>query len=505
MRSTFRETTRSPAAPALLLALCLTANPASSGTQPSAALQPETPAQSKKRHDLVAERRQKVVVICHRGAQEFAHENTLEAYRATLELGGDGNEIDIRATKDGVLVCFHDDMLDRLLEAYGIVNEFTWEQLQGFRFREPGPFGAHCRIPTLREVLLLHRRYGGLLHLDIKEPDLDRAIAALLDELDMWDHVAFCNDANAGTLRGHRKLNLLRYKAPGLFDGRLDMDPIAIATALKKPGDGLIVDDPRAAVVALGRRLGPVSKDPVAPLAKPLPKITRKVPEEAELLRALNDAADWNEVALTPQDQEQSGRRIRGRAFAAEMLLARQADSAARTALAQRVRQRSLHKHWMYHGFDGAMSLRSLILLRAPQAVDLARAVLLRDDPDLAKVHNPEYKTPVSWTDFRVQMVIFPALEKHPGAETEKLCRDYLAQSDEQAKKYGPPQFEAAAKTLLTIRAETAVALELLKHRRSDVRGRTILVCLNHGQERWARHALEQGAPHALAYLLPER
>ena len=68
----------------------------------------ETVERPRQRHQQVAERRQGVHVICHRGASEFAHENTLEAYRATFELGGDGNEIDVRSTKDGVLVCFHD-------------------------------------------------------------------------------------------------------------------------------------------------------------------------------------------------------------------------------------------------------------------------------------------------------------------------------------------------------------------------------------------------------------
>src|SRR5262249_10247148 len=128
----------------------------------------ETAAQAKQRHARVAERRKGVDVICHRGAHEFAHENTLEAYRTTFELGGDGNEIDIRAPRDGVLVCFHDDMLDQILEAYGDVSEVTWDELRRFKFRDPGPFGKHCRIPTLLEVLLLHRKYAGLLHLDIK-------------------------------------------------------------------------------------------------------------------------------------------------------------------------------------------------------------------------------------------------------------------------------------------------------------------------------------------------
>src|SRR5207248_4311820 len=108
----------------------------------------ETPAEAARRHERVAERRKGVDVICHRGASEHAHENTLEAFRATFDLGGDGNEFDIRRTKDGVLVVFHDDMLDRLLEAYGDVNDLTWAELQRVRFREPGKFGEQCRIPT---------------------------------------------------------------------------------------------------------------------------------------------------------------------------------------------------------------------------------------------------------------------------------------------------------------------------------------------------------------------
>ena len=324
----------------VLLTLCLATGLSLGTDTPSD--NAETPAQAAERHAQVAQRRRQTVIICHRGAHEFAHENTLEAYRATLELGGDGNEIDIRQTKDGVLVCFHDDMLDRLLEAYGAVNEMTWDTLQTFRFREPGPFGAYCRIPTLREVFLLHRRYSALLHLDIKEPGLDKAIAALLDNLDMWDHVAFCNDDNAGILRGHAKLKLLRYKAPGLFDGRFDVDAAALAAALKKPGDGLIVDDPRGAVVALGRRLRPVSKEPVPPPTKLPPKATRAVKSVTELVATLTNAADWNQIALTPADQAKSGERIRQRALAAELLLARKADSpAVRKALAERVRQRS--------------------------------------------------------------------------------------------------------------------------------------------------------------------
>jgi glycerophosphoryl diester phosphodiesterase len=458
----------------------------------------ETPAEAARRHEVVAGRRQGAVVICHRGASEHAHENTLEAFRATFELGGDGNEFDIRATRDGVLVVFHDDMLDRLLEAYGDVGDYTWDELQRFRFRDPGRFGEHCRIPTLVEVFDLHRRYGGLIHLDIKRPGLDRAIADLLTRMDLWDHVAFCND-NADVILHDPRLKLLRYKAPGLYADHADVFPDAAAAALKQPGDGVIVDDPRAAAVALGHKLGKLSRNPVAP--RPAPARTKAAPAaEADLIATLRDADDWDRVAETEAERAASGRRIRARAFAAEQLLAAGASSKeALAALEERVRKRSLHKDWMYHGFDGAMALRALILLRAPRAVETARFALWRDDPALEPVVDRRWKNPRSWTDFRVKMVIFPTLEKCPGAATEKLCRDYLALSDKGAREIGPPLFEEAGKALLAVSPRTETALELMKHRLQAVRGRAVLDCLAHAREPWARAALEKGAPECLA------
>jgi hypothetical protein len=461
----------------------------------------ETPAEAKKRHERVAERREHVHIICHRGSSEVAFENTLEAFRATFELGGDGNEFDIRRTKDGVLVVFHDDMLDRRLEAYGDVGDYTWAELRRFKFRETGKFGEQCRIPTLVEVFDLHRKYGGLMHLDIKRPGLEKAILDLIERMDMWDHVAHCNDENGESIVRHPKIKRLTYKG-SLYAGHGEVDPKAIAQMLKKPGDAVIVDDPRGVAVALGRKLGKLATEPVAAITVPAKADPPKLPSEEELLKALGDAADWDKVADTPEEQAASGARIRARAQAAEMLLARKASSpAVFAALEERVRKRSLHKDWMFHGFDGAMAVRTLILLHAPNACDVARFTLWRDDPALKPVIDPRWENPRSWTDFRVKMVVFPALEKHPGAATEKLCRDYLALTDDEAREIGPPQFEEAGKALLAVSPKTETALELMKHRRSDVRGRAILDCLAHASDAWAHAALERGAAHALAYI----
>ncbi len=494
-----KSTVSCPWALGLLLLGCWTWGSGLPAAADPPAIPPETAAEAKQRHERVAERRKGVEIICHRGASEHAHENTLEAFRATFELGGDGNEFDIRATRDGVLVVFHDDMLDRLLEAYGDVSDFSWEELQRFRFRSPGRFGEHCRIPTLVEVFDLHRNYGGLMHLDIKRPGLDEAIAELLTRMDLWDHVAYCGD-NADAIRRDPRLQLHRYKA-GLYLDRGEVFPDAVAAALKKPGDGVIVEDPRGVALALGRKLGKRSQEPVAPKQAPPRPASAERPGEAELIALLRDADDWDRVAATAAEQATSGQRIRARARAAEQLLAARASSKEACAtLEERVRKRSLHKDWMYHGFDGAMALRALLLLRAPNAVETARFALWRDDPALEPVIDPRWKNPRAWTDFRVKMVVWPALEQCPGPAAEQLCRDYLTLDDEGARKLGPPQFEQAGRALLAVSPRTETALELMKHRLQEVRGRAVLDCLAHAKEAWAQAALKQGAPHALAF-----
>src|SRR5678815_927111 len=52
-------------------------------------------------------------LIAHRGASGYAPEHTLAAYRLAMEQGADYVEQDLGVTKDGVLVCLHDDTLER--------------------------------------------------------------------------------------------------------------------------------------------------------------------------------------------------------------------------------------------------------------------------------------------------------------------------------------------------------------------------------------------------------
>ena len=52
-------------------------------------------------------------IICHRGASGYAPENTLESIRTAADLGAKWVELDVKLTRDGVPIIFHDDTLER--------------------------------------------------------------------------------------------------------------------------------------------------------------------------------------------------------------------------------------------------------------------------------------------------------------------------------------------------------------------------------------------------------
>ena len=65
--------------------------------------------------------------IAHRGAKREFPENTLPAFRRAFELGADAVELDVHATKDGVVVVHHDPTVGRNGVA---VRDLTWLELE---------------------------------------------------------------------------------------------------------------------------------------------------------------------------------------------------------------------------------------------------------------------------------------------------------------------------------------------------------------------------------------
>lgn len=93
------------------------------------------------------------LILCHRGAKDYAPENTLAAFKIALELGADGFELDTQLTSDGHIVVFHDPTVDRNTNGHGRLSRLPLSVVR--ELDVGGSFSEKFRgekIPTLDEV-----------------------------------------------------------------------------------------------------------------------------------------------------------------------------------------------------------------------------------------------------------------------------------------------------------------------------------------------------------------
>ena len=87
---------------------------------------------------IATEIREQFVNYAHRGASEYLPENTFLAFYMGIYMGANGIETDVRRAKDGVLVLFHDNTLDRVTGEIGAVEDYTFAELQQFHVTKNG-------------------------------------------------------------------------------------------------------------------------------------------------------------------------------------------------------------------------------------------------------------------------------------------------------------------------------------------------------------------------------
>ena len=97
---------------------------------------------------------QYVVVVAHRGDWRNYPENSLPAIESVIKMGVDMMELDLKKTKDGVLVLMHDHTLDRTTTGSGKVSDYTYEEILQFDLkRGHGIAIPGLKVPTLRQAL----------------------------------------------------------------------------------------------------------------------------------------------------------------------------------------------------------------------------------------------------------------------------------------------------------------------------------------------------------------
>jgi glycerophosphoryl diester phosphodiesterase len=215
-------------------------------------------------------------VFAHRGFADGVPGNTLAAFRAALDAGATHLESDVRATRDGIPVLFHDEHLPAdVLPEVAPDDAASFSPLDGVALRtltlaevRRVDLGGGHRIPTLAEALDAFP--DAFWNLDLKAPDAVVATAKQVWRAGAADRVLLTSFSEASRVRAVRLL-------PGIATSASSVGTAAILLAALTR---------RPTLVRAVRRLlpGTVLALQIPERAGPLPLVT------TPLLATLHDA-----------------------------------------------------------------------------------------------------------------------------------------------------------------------------------------------------------------------
>ena len=125
------------------------------------------------------------LAFAHRGGAYHPEieglENTVAAFRHAVALGYGYLETDVHVTSDGVLMAFHDTVLDRVTDRTGDLAETTYAEVQ------QALIGGREPVPTLAE--LFDAFPEARFNIDVKSDGAVAALADFIAERGVWDRV----------------------------------------------------------------------------------------------------------------------------------------------------------------------------------------------------------------------------------------------------------------------------------------------------------------------------
>ncbi len=135
--------------------------------------------------DEVLEQPGSVLAFAHRGGAYHPEieglENTLAAFEHAVALGYDYLETDVHVTRDGVLLAFHDAVLDRVTDRKGEIARLSYEEVR------TAVIGGRAEIPTL--AMLFDAFPDARFNIDIKSDGAVSVLADFLNARAAWHRV----------------------------------------------------------------------------------------------------------------------------------------------------------------------------------------------------------------------------------------------------------------------------------------------------------------------------
>lgn len=134
-----------------------------------------------------------LLAFAHRGGASAWPENTMPAFQGAVDLGYRYLETDVHATRDGVLLAFHDDKLDRVTDRTGVIAEMDYADVKQARVDGQEP------IPLMADLLSAWPEVR--INIDPKRDNAAGPLIRLLKDMNAVDRVcvtAFSGKRTAG-------------------------------------------------------------------------------------------------------------------------------------------------------------------------------------------------------------------------------------------------------------------------------------------------------------------
>lgn len=151
------------------------------------------------------------LAVAHRGGNEVAHENTLEAFQDAIDLGYRRLETDVHYTRHGELLAVHGQTIDgseeieKGVDAYVHIGERAIRIADLIRADRQALAHDGFYIPTLEEAMSLNGEVSW--NIDAKRPEAVPPLIAVLRRLDAFHRVTLAS-FDEGSIRQ------LRARAP---------------------------------------------------------------------------------------------------------------------------------------------------------------------------------------------------------------------------------------------------------------------------------------------------
>ncbi len=142
------------------------------------------------------------LAFAHRGGADDWPENTMRAFEGAARLGYRYIETDVHCTRDGVLLAFHDEVLDRVTDRTGRIAEMTYDEVRPARVAGTEP------IPLMEDLL------GQLPEIKVNiDPKLDNAVEPLVEVIERTGAI---DRVCVGSFSGARLKRIRRMLGPRL-------------------------------------------------------------------------------------------------------------------------------------------------------------------------------------------------------------------------------------------------------------------------------------------------